>query len=139
MSLLGSIRAFDWSGWPGAAVKKSIGPIRPAKVVFPPEPQEYVDARTELLDMANLLGFDVSNEHWQSAGVRDFLLLAYAQGWSACAAKVESPDTADAIAFAIEHPARVVDKTHLSEGLVHHVTRAVQRVVLYGVPKGPKS
>jgi hypothetical protein len=107
--------------------------------VFPPtpvpEPVEYVDARTEARNLCRNLGLDVDNQHWDSASVGDFIRYAYAQGWKACESRLSSPDIAEAIAVAIEHPDTVVDPLFSNESVVAHKVRAVQRAAVHGVPK----
>lgn len=104
----------------------------------PPETQEYVDARTEARRLCRNLGLDVSNEHWDGAEVGDFVRLAYAGGFKACESRIGSPDMADALAVAIGTPAAIVDRdTHA--GMVAHIVKAVQRVLVYGVPNDKKA
>jgi len=102
-----------------------------------PEPQEYVDARIEARDLCRNLGLDVGNEHWDQASIGDFIRLAYAQGFIACEKRLSSPDTADAIALAIEHPERIcTDPGYITgtSALCWQVI-AVQHAAVYGVPK----
>jgi len=98
-----------------------------------PDTPEYIDARDEARQLCRNLGFDVDNEHWDGAGVSDFVRLAYAQGWKACESRITSIDTADAIATAIHKPAAFIDQQN--RGAVTHVVHAIQRAVAYGVPK----
>jgi hypothetical protein len=112
--------------------------LRVASRTTPPaphEPAEYVDARTEARTLCRDLGLDVTNQHWDTATVGDFLRLAYAGGWKGCEARINSPDVSDAIALAVEHPERVVDRVPAHWSVVGHVVAAVQRVVVYGAPK----
>jgi hypothetical protein len=102
-----------------------------------PETPEYISAREEAADIARRLGLDISNEHWDQASIGDFLRLCYAQGWKACERKVMSPDTADAIAFAIERPEKIVTEPGYISGTgrLRWQVQAVQRAAVYGVPK----
>lgn len=100
-----------------------------------PETPAYIDARQEARDLCRNLGIDVDNPHWDGAAVGDFLRLAYAEGWKACESRINSPDMADALAVAVSTPGAVVERTPKHQGLVAHVVAAVQRVVVYGVPR----
>lgn len=119
-------------------VARSTGvPERPGQLrsVQPivPETQEYVDARTEAATLCRNLGLDVTNEHWDAASVGDFVRLAYAQGWKACESRLAAPDTADAIAHALNDPASIVERNPADTE--HRLTvRAVQQAVAYGIP-----
>lgn len=107
----------------------------PAPTMVPaPEPEEYVDARTEARQLCRNLGLDVDNEHWDGAGVGDFIRLAYAEGWKACESRITSPDVGDAIALALRTPT-VILGGESGLGMPTLVVRAVQRAVAYGVPK----
>lgn len=105
----------------------------PAKPL--PETAEYVDARQEARDLCRNLGLDVDNPHWDQAAVGDFLRLAYAEGWKACESRINSPDMADALAVAVSTPGAVVERTPKHQCMTGHIVKAVQRVVVYGVPK----
>lgn len=107
--------------------------LRPAKY---PEAPAYVDARTEAAATCRNLGLDITNVHWDTVSIADYVRLAYAQGFAACVNKVESPDIADAIAVAIEKPREIIDAPGgaFRTELVHQVA-AVQRAAIYGVPK----
>lgn len=102
---------------------------------YPPEPPEYTAARTEARTLCRNLGLDVDNEHWDTAEVGDFLRLAYAGGFQACESRINSPDMSDAIALAVEEPGKVLERVPAHRSVVGHVVAAVQRVVVYGVPK----
>jgi hypothetical protein len=99
----------------------------------PREPQEYIDARTEARRLCSNLGLDVTNQHWDTAGIGDFVRLAYAGGFQACEFRIGSADMADALAVAVGTPAAVVDRDTRA-GMVAHIVCAVQRVLVYGVP-----
>lgn len=107
-------------------------PDRPVPVLDTPE---YASARDEAITMARNLGLDISNEHWEQASIADFLRLCYAQGWKACERRLMSPDTADAIALALEKPAAVIPPAWLGEPKTHHTMRAVRQAAVFGVPK----
>lgn len=108
-------------------------PAAPQPVAVP-EPEEYVDARTEARQLCRNLGLDVDNEHWDGASVGDFIRLAYAQGWKACESRIISPDVGDAIALALRTPTAILGGDS-GLGMPTMVVRAVQRAVAYGVPK----
>lgn len=115
------------------------GEVRPplkAVTLDRPETPAYVDARTEAAATCRALGLDITNVHWDTASIADYVRLAYGQGFRACVSKVESPDTADAIAVAIEKPREIIDAPGgaFRTELVHQVA-AVQRAAIYGVPK----
>lgn len=99
------------------------------------EPAEYVDARTEARNLCRNLGLDVENEHWDKAGIGDFIRLAYAQGYVACETRLASPDIADVIAQALDDPGSVLERTNTSESVPRWSVRAVQQAIAYGVPK----
>lgn len=108
-----------------------------------PETPEYVSARVEAVEVAQGLGLDISNEHWDQASIGDFLRLCYAQGWKACERRLMSPDTADAIAVAVDHPEKVIGTAPSyigpSASKVGWQVRAVQQAAVYGVPKAGKA
>jgi hypothetical protein len=106
-------------------------PARPAQ----PETPLYVDGRTEAAATCRALGLDVTNEHWDTAGIADFIRLAYAQGWSACERRLDAPDMADGIYQAIHDPESILPRQNVSETVARWTVRAVQQVVAYGVPK----
>lgn len=112
-------------------------PISKAASTSADETQEYVDARTEARELCRNLGLDVENMHWEVASVSDFIRLAYAQGFIACEKKLSSPDTADAIALAIEHPERICTDPGYITGTsaLRWQVIAVQQAAVYGVPK----
>lgn len=89
-----------------------------------------LDART----MCRNLGLDVDNEHWETAGVDDFIRLAYAEGWKACEFRLASPNMADDIAQAIGDPGSILAR-ETDESIPHWSVRAVQHAVAYGVPR----
>lgn len=99
-----------------------------------PEPAEYVDARTEAAALCRQLGLDVANEHWDTAGIGDFIRLAYAGGSKACESRLASPDTADSIYLAITSPGALVEREYANENPTTWTVRAVQQAVAYGVP-----
>lgn len=98
----------------------------------PPAPLTYTDARAEALQVCCQVG--LAYEAHDVFNVGDLLRLAYRQGEVAAAARLAAPDTADAIAQAIENPASIVHRTY-NESVAAHTTRAVRRVVVHGVPK----
>jgi hypothetical protein len=99
-----------------------------------PDTPEYASARDEAATMARNLGLDISNEHWEHSSIADFLRLCYAQGWKACERRLMSPDTADAIAVAIQDPKAIIAPTGTASTNDHRV-RAVQQAAVFGVPK----
>lgn len=109
-----------------------------AKVVVErePEPARYVDARAEALDVLARLGAEPPLDQVYP-NVADLVRQAYALGWAACEKRLASPDTADAIAVAIETPQRIcADPGYITgtSALRWQVT-AVQQAAVYGVPK----
>ncbi|MEV6413880.1 hypothetical protein [Kribbella sp. NPDC051718] len=137
-TLVGGTRVIDSPGLPdGVEPPSTAVRVRPAAY---PETPEYVDARTEAAATCRNLGLDITNVHWDTASIADYVRLAYAQGFRACVAKVESPDTADAIAVAIETPEIVISAPGgaFRTTLVHQVA-SVQRAAIYGVPKELKA
>lgn len=99
------------------------------------EPAEYVDARTEARNLCRNLGLDVENEHWDKAGIGDFIRLAYAQGWVACETRLAASDMADDIAQALSDPGSVLERINVSESVPRWSVRAVQQVVAHGMPR----
>jgi hypothetical protein len=112
-------------------------PISKAANAAAAETQEYADARVEARDLCRNLGLDVDNEHWDKAAVADFIRLAYAQGYVACEKRLASPDVADAIALAIEHPERICTDPGYITGTsaLRWQVIAVQQAAVYGVPR----
>lgn len=98
------------------------------------ETQGYVDARSEALALCRNLGLPVDNEHWEQAGIGDFIRLAYAQGWIANELRLASIDSSDAIDKAINTPGSIVEQLP-GESLNRWTVRAVKQAVAYGVSK----
>jgi hypothetical protein len=107
-----------------------------AKAPAEPEPPQatYNDATAEAI--AVLVNFGL-NPLPDDVAVADLIRLAYVHGWQACEKRLSSPDVADAIAVAIEHPGRVCTEPGYvgGAGQLRWQVQAVQRAAVYGVPK----
>jgi hypothetical protein len=61
--------------------------------------------------------------------IGDLVRFVYAQGWLACEAGLASPDMADAIHEALNHPGKVTDKTS-ADSINSWTVRALQQAVV---------
>lgn len=95
----------------------------------------YIPDRTEARALCRQLGLDVDNEHWDQAGIADFIRLAFDAGTKANQSRLASPDMADAIYTALKTPAAVLPREPSHEDIEHWTVRAIQQAVAYGVPK----
>lgn len=61
----------------------------------------------------------------------DLVRLVYAQGWLACEARLASPDMADVIDAALNHPGRVTDRSS-TDTINSWTVRALQQTIVRG-------
>lgn len=93
----------------------------------------YTDAVAEALKVCEGLGITVL----APLGAGDLTRFVYSQGWLACEDQrwhinPASTDMADLIHHALNSPGTITEKV-VGESTNHHLVRAVQQVVTYGV------
>lgn len=97
----------------------------------------YTDAVAEALKVCEGLGIKVL----APLGAGDLTRFVYSQGWLACEGRrwrinPASTDMADLIHQALNSPGTITEKV-VGESTNHHLVRAVQQVVTYGVKSEP--
>lgn len=93
----------------------------------------YTDAVAEALKVCEGLGIKVL----APLGAGDLTRFVYSQGWLACEGQrwrinPASTDMADLIHQALNSPDTITEKV-VGESVTHHLVRAVQQIVTYGV------
>ncbi len=91
--------------------------------------------RDQVVDACVKLGVELNADHVDALSVADLVRLAYREGVEATEKRLMSPDVADAIAVAIEDPAKVIQMDKTESLQLHWRIRAIQRAAVYGVPK----
>lgn len=128
-----------FNGWPVVAWRKSFGRTGPVPTAVPVRVEDisqYAGSRDEARAVAEHLGLDVTDAHWEVASIGDFLRLAYAGGWKAHEHQMLSPNRADDIALAIKEPKKILAEANYTGGTtnLNWQVRAVQQAAVYGAP-----
>lgn len=108
-------------------------------LLFPPTATAFttyedarVEAHTACRRLGLLFGRPIDGGLQQQVG--DMVRSAYVGGWQACENRLDSPDTADAIAQALDLPESVLERRP-GESDRQLKVRAVQQVIAYGLAK----